>query len=194
MGTRWGNAERAKCPTVSEWCVRPVRVILNGTINLMPPHFVGDLPKSICDPHGETRRVLYFQSDGRLLVVNLTSADLSDRSSAEAIRKSWRWVKHLFADSACDRPKLMGSAASLDLVAEIIRGPDDQKGFKVLSRRWAAECNFGWMIRWCRLEHEYEQRIDVSHAMILLTIGSYRLRRYTHLCFSKRTLTMPRVT
>ena len=47
----------------------------------------------------------------------------------EAIRKRWPWVKHLFADGAYDRLKLMNKAAYLDFVIEIIRRSDDQKGF-----------------------------------------------------------------
>jgi hypothetical protein len=45
-------------------------------------------------------------------------------------------VKHLFADSAYDRLKLMDKAAYLDFIVEIIRRSDDQKGFQVLPRRW----------------------------------------------------------
>lgn len=72
-------------------------------------------------------------------MVNLTTADISDNARAQAvldgIRKRWPWVKHLFADSAYDRLKLMDKAAYLDFVLEIIRR-DDQKGFQVLPRRW----------------------------------------------------------
>jgi hypothetical protein len=44
-----------------------------------------------------------IDTDGRVLMVNLTTADVSDSAGAEAIldgiRKRWPWVKHLFADS-----------------------------------------------------------------------------------------------
>ncbi|MET3524705.1 hypothetical protein ABID25_006576 [Mesorhizobium abyssinicae] len=50
--------------------------------------------------------------------------------------KLWPWVKHLFADGAYDRLKLMDKAAYLDFVVEIIRRSDNQKGFEVLPRRW----------------------------------------------------------
>ena len=45
-------------------------------------------------------------------------------------------MKHLFADGAYDRLKLMDKAAYLDFVIEIIRRSDEQKGFQVLPRRW----------------------------------------------------------
>jgi hypothetical protein len=43
-------------------------------------------------------------ANGRLLMVNLTSADVQDTAGAEAIvavaRKRWPWLKHLFAIGA----------------------------------------------------------------------------------------------
>ena len=78
-------------------------------------------------------------------------ADVSDSAGAtailEAIRKRWPWVKHLFADGAYDRLKLMDKAAYLDFIVEIIRRCDDQKGFQVMPRCWVVERTFGWMMR-----------------------------------------------
>ncbi|MER3465657.1 MAG: IS5/IS1182 family transposase, partial [Chitinophagaceae bacterium] len=81
---------------------------------------------------------------------------------------------------AYDRLKLMDKASYLDFVVEIIRRSDDQKGFKVLPRRWVVERTFGWMIRWRRLVRDYEQRIDVSQAMIMVAMGGIMLRRNAH--------------
>lgn len=57
---------------------------------------------------------------------------------------------------------------------------DDQKGFEVLPRRWVVERTFGWMTRWRRLVCDYEKRIDVSHAMILVAMGGNLIRRNAH--------------
>src|SRR6201997_2595708 len=123
-------------------------------------------------------------TDGRLLMVNLTTADIADSAGAQAIldaiRKRWPWIKHLFADGAYDRLKLMDKAAYLDFVVEIIRRCDNQKGFEVLPRRWVVERTFGWMTRWRRLVRDYEKRIDVSHAMILVAMGANLVRRNAH--------------
>jgi len=130
------------------------------------------------------KRHIAVDTDGRLLMVNLTTADISDSAGAQAIldgiRKRWPWVKHLFADGAYDRLKLMDKAAYLQFVIDIIRRSDDQKGFEVLPRRWVVERTFGWMTRWRRLVRDYEARIDVSQAMILVAMGSNLLRRITH--------------
>ncbi|MFO3798152.1 MAG: transposase, partial [Anaerolineales bacterium] len=78
--------------------------------------------QSVKAPQAETRgydagkkiagrkRHIAVDTDGRLLMVNLTPAGISGSAGAqtvlEAIRKRWPWVKHLFADAAYDRLKL----------------------------------------------------------------------------------------
>ena len=127
------------------------------------------------------KRHVAVDTDGRLLMVNLTAADISDSAGAqavlEALRKRWPWIKHLFADGAYDRRQLMDKAAFLDFVVEIVRRLDDEPGFKVGPRRWVVERTFGWLTRWRRLVRDYEQRIDVSEAMIHVAMGSLLLRR-----------------
>jgi putative transposase len=130
------------------------------------------------------KRHIAVDTDGRLLMVNLTIADISDSAGAQAIvaaiRKRWPWLKHLFADGAYDRTRLMDAAAYRDFVLEIVRRTDREPGFKVLPRRWAVERTLGWMIRWKRLVRDYEQRLDVSEAMIHIALGSLMLRRMVH--------------
>ena len=50
------------------------------------------------------KRHIAVDTDGRLLMVNLTPADISDSAGAQMIldgvRKRWPWLKHLFADGA----------------------------------------------------------------------------------------------
>lgn len=130
------------------------------------------------------KRHIAVDTDGRLLMVQLTTADISDSAGGQmildAIRKRWPWVKHVFADGAYDRAQLMDKAAFLDFTVEIIRRTDKAKGFEVLPRRWVVERTFGWMTRWRRLVRDYEQRLDVSEAMILIAMASLTLRRIAH--------------
>src|SRR5258708_16110892 len=85
------------------------------------------------------KRHIAVDTDGRLLMVNLTPTDISDSAGAQAIlegiRKRWPWVKHLFADGAYDRLKLMDKAAYLDFVIKVIHRSDYPKTFQVLPRR-----------------------------------------------------------
>jgi len=130
------------------------------------------------------KRHVAVDTDGRLLMVNLTTADISDSAGAQvilaAIRRRWPWLKHLFADGAYDRGKLMNKAAFLDFVVEIVRRIDQEPGFTVLPRRWVVERTFGWLVRWRRLVRDYEQRLDVSEAMIHVAMGGLLLRRISH--------------
>ena len=61
------------------------------------------------------KRHIAVDTDGRLLMVNLTPADISDSAGAQMIldgvRKRWPWLKHLFADGAYDRTQLIDKAA-----------------------------------------------------------------------------------
>ena len=130
------------------------------------------------------KRHIVVDTDGRLLMVNLTSADVQDAAGAEAIikavRQRWPWLKHLFADGAYDRGRLASAAAYRDFVLEVVRKLEGQTGFQPLPRRWVVERTFGWMTRWRRLVRDYEERLDVSEAMIGVAMSTLMLRRITH--------------
>jgi len=50
------------------------------------------------------KRHIAIDTDGRLLMVDLTTADIVESAGAlaivAAVRKKWPWLKHLFADGA----------------------------------------------------------------------------------------------
>ena len=130
------------------------------------------------------KRHVAVDTDGRLLLVNLTPADISDSAGAQmildAVRKRWPWLKHLFADGAYDRTQLMSKARFLNFIIDVVRRTDRDPGFKVPPRRWVVERTFGWLTRWRRLVRDYEQRLDVSEAFIHVAMGSLLLRRVSH--------------
>jgi putative transposase len=119
--------------------------------------------------------------DGRLLVVNLTSADVADSTGAQlvfdAIVKRWPWVKHLFGNAAYDRRTLLDKAAYLDFTMKVVRGLQGQDKFKVQLRRWVVERTFAWLMRYRRLVRECEQRLHVSEAMIYIALGLSLMHR-----------------
>jgi putative transposase len=130
------------------------------------------------------KRHIAVGTDGRLLMVNLTPADISDSAWAQMIldgvRKRWPWLKHLFADGAYDRTQLMDKAAFLDFTTQVVKRSDTAKGFEVIPRRWVVECTFAWMTRWRSLVRDYEERIDCSEAMIHVALRSLLLGRIAH--------------
>lgn len=128
------------------------------------------------------KRHIAVDTDGRLLMVNLTTANIADSTGAQtvidALGKRWPWIKHLFADGAYDRRQMLDKAAFLDFVVEIVRRSDP--GFTILPRRWVVERTFGWLTRYRRLVRDYEARLDVSEAMIYAAMTNLLVRRITH--------------
>ena len=59
----------------------------------------------------------------------------------------------------------------------MVRKPIDQRGFRLLPRRWVVERTFGWLIRHRRLARDYEQKTESSEAMVRLASIHMMLRR-----------------
>lgn len=86
-------------------------------------------------------------------------------------------MKHLFGDAAYDRRTLLDKAAYLDFTVEVVRGLQGRTGFPVQPRRWVVERTFAWLMRYRRLVRDYEQRLDVSQAMMYIALGASLLNR-----------------
>lgn len=95
----------------------------------------------------------------------------------DAIVERCPWVKHLFGYAAYDQRTLLDKAAYLDFTVKVLRGLQGKDGFWVQSRCWVIERTFAWLMRYCRLVRDYEQRLDVSEAMIYIALGSSLLHR-----------------
>lgn len=142
------------------------------------------------------KRHIAVDTDGRLLVMGCTAADISDSAGAreilEALRRRYPWLRHLFADSACDRGRLMDKAAFLYVTVEVIRHIEAEPGFNVLPRRWVVERTLAWLTRWRRLVRDHEARLDVSEEMSHVAPGSTLLRSISHrAAFSNGLSTLP---
>lgn len=83
-------------------------------------------------------------------------------------------------DGAYDRTMLLDKARFLDFVVETVRRIDAEPGSKDFPHRWVVKRTFGWLTRWRRLERDYEQRREVSEAMIHFALGGLLLRRIAH--------------
>ena len=128
------------------------------------------------------KRHIAVDTSGRLLLVHLTPANISDSAGAQAVldalHSKWPWIKQLFADSAYDRRQLMDKAAFLDFTLDIVKRTE--AAFVVLPRRWVVERTLGWMTRHRRLVRDYEARVDVSETMIDVAMSGLMLRRVIH--------------
>ena len=123
-------------------------------------------------------------TDERLLMINLPTAEMSNSAGApiilDGIRNRCTWMRHLFADGAYDRTWLMDKAAFLDRVLEIELRSDRRSGFEVISRRRVVERTFDWMIRCRQIIRDNEKRLDVYQPMIHVPMGSLVLRQIAH--------------
>jgi transposase len=109
------------------------------------------------------RRFLFETTHDAALMIDREGADRDASPSAGQRQPAGQCsggasagVKHLFADGADDRRKLVDKAAFKKFVVEILRRIGADPGFRVLPRRWVVEGTFGWMTRWRRLVRDYE--------------------------------------
>lgn len=128
------------------------------------------------------KRHIAVDTDGRLLMVNLTPADIADAAGAQkvldALKQRWPWMKHLFADSAYDRAMLMDKAAMLDFVVEVVRKMPQQCEFVALPWRWVVERSFGWMMKCRRLWKNCERKLLTSLQFVTSALLVLLLRRH----------------
>ena len=128
------------------------------------------------------KRHVAVDSDGRLLLVNMTPANVADSTGAQmildAMYRKWPSVKHFFADGAYERKSLMDKATYLGFVVEVVKRTPGQTGFQPVAKRWVVERTFGWLVRWRRLVRDYERRLDVSESMIQIAMASILLKRF----------------
>jgi transposase len=68
----------------------------------------------------------------------------------------------------------------LRILLEIVKRPDDQKGFSVLPKRWIVERTFGWLMKQRRLVRDYEYLPETSESFIYLAMIRLMLRRLDH--------------
>jgi len=127
------------------------------------------------------KRHIAVDTLGLLLIVVVHSAAIQDRDGA----------KMVFARLGNHFPRLQliwadgGYAGKLIeyvyywylLVLEIVKRSDDQKGFKILPRRWVVERTFGWLSNYRRLSRNYECWTETSEAVVKMAMIHIMIRR-----------------
>lgn len=121
---------------------------------------------------------------GLLLGAYVGSADEQDRDGAKTLLgRCLTWYGRLakiWADAGYASPlvawvKALRPRGRLHL--DIVRRPDDAKGFQVVHRRWIVERTFGGFIKQPRLVRDYEAKTEHSEAMLYIAMTSRVLRR-----------------
>jgi transposase len=128
------------------------------------------------------KRHIVTDTMGHLVGLQVHPADIQDRDGAAAvlasIRKSYPWLRHIFADGGYAGDKLKDALAELGhWTIEIVRRCDTAKGFELLPRRWVVERTFAWLNRCRRLAKDFEATIESAHAWVMIASVKLLSRR-----------------
>ena len=100
---------------------------------------------------------------GLLLCCIVHTADIQDRDGAiitiEDVLDRFPSLRHFFADGGYRGEKLADFVGAKDRSLEIVKRPEDVKGFVVLAKRWVVERTFAWLGRCRRLDKDWETSI-----------------------------------
>lgn len=88
-------------------------------------------------------------------------------------------LKKIWADGGYAGKLIEWVLQKIGCVLEIVKRPDEQKGFEVLPRRWIVERTFGWFEGSRRLSKDFERCPKSSESMIYLTMLQKMLKRLT---------------
>ena len=118
------------------------------------------------------RRHILTDTQGFLVGAVIHAADIQDRDGAPdvlaAIRYSFPWLRHVFADGGYAGDKLKTALKGKgDWTLEIIKRSDTAKGFVLLPRRWVVERTFAWFGRNRRLAKDFEATLESSTAWLM---------------------------
>ena len=121
---------------------------------------------------------------GLILLAQVQSANQQDRDGAKSLlvelEKRYGWIKLIWADGGY-AGKLVQWVWSLarhrKIRLQIVKRSDDQKGFKILPKRWIVERTFGWLAKSRRMSKDYETSTESSLAMIHITMIRLMLAR-----------------
>lgn len=112
----------------------------------------------------------------------VTAANVSDNVGGmqvlSSIAAGHPRVTKAWADTGY-RTKVIDHGARLGIDVEVTHRDPDQKGFKVIPRRWVVERTFGWLMHRRRLARDYETHPHRSEAMIKVAMIDLMARRLT---------------
>jgi transposase len=107
------------------------------------------------------KRHIVVDKLGLLIVVLVTAANLQDRDGGRRIldraRMAMPSIVLVWADGGYAGKLVAWVAQSCRIMLEIVRKPEGQRTFEVLPRRWVVERTLSWLMRWRRLDRDYER-------------------------------------
>jgi len=119
---------------------------------------------------------------GLILKVLVVEANVSERDGAEWLLTSLGnrfprlqriWVDGGFSGKAFVARILENTGLHLD----VVKRPDDAKGFVLVHRRWVVERTFAWLNTYRRLSKDYEFSVYSADATLYAAMTHFMLRR-----------------
>lgn len=122
------------------------------------------------------KRHIAVDTDGRLLAVRITTADVQDQVGGiplvKRLVKLCPWIETIVVDGGYKKTFIEAVQATANRVVEVVKRPDFAKGFVLLPKRWRVEQSIGALTISRRLKVDYETLIHVSAAtMLFASIG-----------------------
>ncbi len=129
------------------------------------------------------KRHLAVDTDGRLLAVDVTTADVQDQDGglplARRLVRLCPWIRTIVVDGGYKGKFIDGVQNGLQRVVEVVKRPQFAKGFVLLPKRWRVEQTIGALTIGRRLKVDYETLIHVSAAMMMFASISRLLASIT---------------
>ncbi|MCK1741043.1 IS5 family transposase [Bradyrhizobium sp. 139] len=128
------------------------------------------------------KRHIVTDTQGNLLSAIVHPANVQDRDGAPAVVilacASYPTIAHLFADGGYAGEKLENALRKIDgPTIEVVKRPDDAKGFVIVARRWVVERTLAWLNRCRRLAKDWEASVTSAEAWLLIASTRQLLRR-----------------
>lgn len=133
--------------------------------------------------NGRKRHIL-VDTMGLLLAVVITSASVQDRDGARLLLAklggACKKLRLIWVDGGYRGQLVDWVAGKFSFRLRLVLRSDDQKGFKVLPRRWVVERTFAWLNNCRRLSKDYEGLEASGEAFIHLAMIRLMLRRLAY--------------
>jgi putative transposase len=117
------------------------------------------------------KRHVAVDSDGRLLAVSITPADVQDQDGGiplvQRLLRLCPWIATVVVDGGYKSRFIEAVQTGLNRVVEVVKRPDFAKGFVLLPKRWRVEQSIGALTISRRLKVDYDTLLHVSAAAIL---------------------------
>lgn len=128
------------------------------------------------------KRHIITDTQGNLLSAIVHPANVQDRDGAPAVVTlacaSYPTIARLFADGGYAGEKLENALRKIDgPTIEIVKRPDDAKGFVIVARRWVVERTLAWLNRCRRLAKDWEASVTSAEAWLLIASTRQLVRR-----------------